>query len=179
MKIRGQEVIPIETRLKRMISIDTLSGCWNWQGSTRNGYGRLIIGSRTDGSRKSAQAHRVSYEAFIGAIPEGLEVCHRCDNPSCINPDHLFSGTRQDNIDDRQAKGRNNPPKGETHPMAKLTAIDVLSMRRLRSTGQTYQSIADRFGVNKKTAMQAIKLEQWAHVVPPVVAPLPEQGEQP
>ena len=116
----------IYQRLIRNIKINKTNGCWEWQGSKRNGYGRMIIGSRTDGTRKTVSTHRLSYELHYGEIPQGMEICHKCNNPCCINPDHLFAGTRQDNIDDRERKGRNNPPKGEKHAKAKLTEADVL-----------------------------------------------------
>lgn len=166
MRIRGQQVYSHEERIRRMIQKDA-NGCWNWTGSTRNGYGRLVIGSRTLGSRKSVSAHRLSHEVFIGPIPEGLEVCHRCDNRRCVNPDHLFAGTKQDNMDDRDAKGRNNPPKGEACRASRLTETDVISMRRLRASGWSYKALADRFDVSKKTAIQACKCQSWKHVEDP------------
>ncbi len=166
MKIRGQTVFPAEERLKRMTSVDDATGCHNWTGSKTNGYGRLIIGSRTDGSRRTISAHRLAFESFRGPIPAGMEVCHKCDNPSCINPNHLFVGTKQDNMDDRDAKGRNKVQVGEKNGQAKLTEADVRSIRRLRSIGHTYKSIASRFGVDKMTVLRAAKGEQWAHVCP-------------
>lgn len=172
MKVRGQVVYPLEIRLQRMTEVDGDSGCWNWQGSTRGGYGRMTVGSRTDNSRRSESAHRMSYQVFKGPVPEGMEVCHHCDNRRCINPAHLFLGTKQDNMADRDAKGRNRPPRGEEHPHAKLTTVDVLAARRLRAKGWSYQRIADRLGVDKKTAMRACKGEQWAHIP---AAPQPEE----
>jgi HNH endonuclease len=84
---------------------DTESGCWNWTGSRLpSGYGRL------KGRRQAPSAHRFSYEQFIGPIGPGLQVCHRCDNPPCVNPMHLFSGTAADNMRDRDAKGRGAKP---------------------------------------------------------------------
>mgnify|MGYP001474846319 CR=1 FL=1 len=77
MKIRGQTVHSHEERLRRLSVTDEQTGCWNWTSSTRNGYGRLVIGSRADGTRKSVSAHRLSFETFIGAVPDGMEVCHR------------------------------------------------------------------------------------------------------
>lgn len=177
MKVRGQTVYtPIE-RLSRLSEIDATTGCWNWKGATRNGYGRLLVGSRSDKSRRSVSAHRLSYETFKGEVPAGMEVCHTCDNPRCVNPDHLFPGTRQDNVDDRERKGRGVYVRGEKVGTAKLTEADVRSARRLREKGCTFQEIADHLGVTKKTAMLAAKGETWAHLVPPAPGtPLPKEA---
>lgn len=159
---RGLPTMPLEERLKANMVINVITGCWEWQGSKRNGYGRITIGSRKDGTRRIAMAHRVSYELFNGEIPDGMEICHKCDNPCCINPDHLFAGTRQDNIDDRERKGRNIVFYGEEQPCAKLTKKIVKSARQERAQkGTTYQKLADRYGVNKSTMMNAIKGETW------------------
>lgn len=164
MKIRGQTVHSLEDRIYRMITVNEQNGCWEWLGALRNGYGRLIVGSRIDGSRRSESAHRLSYKVFKGEIPEGLEVCHHCDNRRCVNPDHLFVGTRLENIADRETKGRNNPPRGENHSKAKLTGITVRQARAMRKEGMTFDSIARTFGVHKKTVMDAIKGDNWRHI---------------
>lgn len=176
VKIRGQRVYTHAERLARLSKPDEATGCINWTSSTRNGYGSLSIGSRTDGTRRTVRAHRLAFETFVGPIPDGMEICHHCDNRRCINPKHLFAGTHQDNIDDREAKGRNRPQRGESNVTSKLTEPEVISMRRLRQKGLTYAAIAARFGVHKKTAMQIVKGEQWAHVPFP---PPPAQEQKP
>lgn len=83
--------------------------CWEWTASlllNTCGYGQFKVGSMLDNSRKTVSAHRTSYELCYGAIPRGMLVCHKCDNPKCVRPDHLFLGTHQDNSTDMCLKGR-------------------------------------------------------------------------
>ncbi len=89
--------IPIKERLAKFIS--RVNGCWEWQGRiTCQGYGQIGVGSRVDGSRRTRQAHTVSYETFVGKVPKGLVLDHTCRNRRCINPDHLEPVTAQENI---------------------------------------------------------------------------------
>ena len=105
---------------------------------------------------------------FVGPIPEGMEVCHRCDNPCCVNPEHLFVGTRQDNVDDREAKGRNHPPKDSRNGRAKLSEADVISARWEKiHKNISYQKLADKYGVSKRTMQDAINGKHWAHLIMP------------
>ena len=100
-----------------------MSGCWLWGGYTgEKGYGQIMIGGIT------YRAHRVSYEQHIGPIPEGMLVCHTCDTPSCINPEHLFVGTAKDNTQDAIRKKR--AVIGEANARAKLTEAQVLDILR-------------------------------------------------
>lgn len=173
----GFPTMPIRDRLKSMIVINPVSGCWEWQGAKRNGYGRTIIGSRKDGTRRTISAHRLSYEVWNGNIPDGYEVCHKCDNPACINPDHLFVGTRQDNIDDRERKGRNVIKIGEEQPRAKLTKKIVKDARWEHAyKGTSFQRLANRYGVNKKTIENAINKVTW-ECVPYMPEPPKEEND--
>ena len=122
----------------------------------------MTVGSRTDGTRRSVSAHRVSYELYHGEIPDGMEVCHTCDNPCCVNPEHLFIGTRQDNVDDRERKGRNITFTGEEQPCAKLTKKAVKDARWERAyKGTSFQKLADKYGVSKRTIQNAINGKTW------------------
>ena len=94
----GRKPTPIKERIMKSISIDSNS-CWVWQGkpTSLGGYIKILVGSRRDGSRKAVMAHRLSYETFVGKIPDGLTLDHLCDNPPCVNPEHLKPATIWDN----------------------------------------------------------------------------------
>lgn len=162
-KVRGQIVYSLAERLARNSRRDDLSDCVLWLGAKRNGYGSLMIGSREDGTRKTARAHRVAYELYCGPIPAGHEVCHKCDVPACINPKHLFLGTRQDNVADRQAKGRGRFHVGSAVWNAKLTEAAV---QEIRSSRESNAALATRFGVSV-AAIKDAKARRWEHVPAP------------
>lgn len=110
------------------------SGCWIWEGCINtSGYGWMSH------RKRSMAAHRYSYAVHCGPIPNGMMVCHRCDNRLCVNPDHLFLGTNADNMADMATKCRGT---------AKLSISDVIEVRRQRETGATIYAIADRFNVS-------------------------------
>jgi hypothetical protein len=163
MKIRGQTVYPLQERLVRLSARNEVTGCLEWQSTTRNGYGRLIVGSRTDGTRHSVSAHRLSYEVNIGPVPDSLCVLHRCDNRPCIEPTHLFLGTQKENADDCIAKGRNAPPpclKHDRHPNRKLNWQQVNEIRELASTTK-HHLLAERFGVARRTISGIATFQNW------------------
>lgn len=194
-----------------------LGQCWMWKsGFFKSGYGNFWAQSQ------GQCAHRVSYSIAYGDIPNGMQVLHRCDNPACVNPGHLFLGTHQDNMDDKIAKGRqpvgdesgprkhkdrmargekngsrlhperlcrgdNHPARlrpermargdqngsrlhpellkrGETHGMTTLNSDQVLSIRKLRESGESVISLAERYGVCKSTIRNIEKRVTWAHI---------------
>lgn len=97
----------LKSRLMDKVEIDHESKCWNWTGLvSRHGYGQIKVALGSRSLSKMQSAHRVSFAVFKGEIQDGLEVCHSCDNPHCINPEHLWAGTHQENMDDMRRKGR-------------------------------------------------------------------------
>lgn len=133
-------------------------GCWYWTASVNSaGYGRISW----QGVPKLA--HRVSWELHYGAIPSGLLVCHHCDNPPCVNPEHLFLGTKLDNSIDMVAKGRSPKACGEKSGMAKLTASQVADIRRLVRSGETQVFVASIYGVHPAHVSRLVNRKRWAH----------------
>lgn len=160
---QGKPMFSMVMRIKSRVNVNPRTGCWNWTGSFRkDGYGKLLVGSKLDGSRRTVTASRASYETFVGKIPPGMVVCHKCDNPRCVNPDHLFVGTWKDNFDDMVRKGRRKQARGSRIASSKLTEADV---RRIRQSGKTPQELADRYGVNVATVRKILSGASWKHVV--------------
>lgn len=138
-------------------------GCWEWTGKHARGYAYISIANRW------RRAHRVAYELVKGPIPEGAYICHTCDNPGCVRPDHLYAGTPADNMRDKQAKGRQT--RGEDFPQAKLTDAKVIEMRREYSRKHTPRAVfARRYGVAEATIKSILCGKSWRHAVPALQA---------
>jgi hypothetical protein len=140
------------------------NGCWEWTGAinTKTGYGAF----RTGG--KLYSAHRFAWQATHGNIDGGLCVCHTCDNRKCVNPNHLFIGTKLDNYQDAKAKGKvSYPPRniGDLHPMRKLSSTDVANIRAKFSTGRYSKAALSReFGVSDVQINNVIIRKHWKGV---------------
>lgn len=148
-----------EERLKFYGWDVTDPGCWEWRGPRHSdGYGRVAVGGARTG------AHRLAYEAWVGPIPEGQIVRHKCDNPPCINPDHLEVGTNKDNTHDMIRRGRFVRVYGERANGSKLTAHQVLEVIRRHHDGQTVRSIAAHFGVVESTIRHILAGRTWVEL---------------
>lgn len=130
--------------------------CWEWKPPPKkNGYGQIQV----DG--KMQLAHRVAYMLYKGDIPDGLLVCHRCDNRRCVNPDHLFLGTHTDNQNDSVSKGRRNCPKGESQWKSRFKEEDILA---IRSDTRTQTEIARDYGVTQSQISKIKSRSTWKHI---------------
>ncbi len=144
-----RDLFSTSSRFWEKVKID-FAGCWLWTGATNeNGYGKIgVVG-------KTVRAHRLAWELHYGPIPAGLNVLHKCDNPACVRPQHLFLGTKADNSADMATKGR---------AAKKLTPAAVMEIRAQHAAGQSTTSIATRFGVSRKAVGDVINGRRWSHV---------------
>jgi hypothetical protein len=139
-------------------------GCWIWFGAkNRKGYGQLGI---TVGSKKTtARAHRIAYEKYIGSIPKGVLVLHKCDVPACVNPEHLFLGTDKDNAIDRNAKKRNRSNKGENNHTCKTSIHTVTTIKQMLKAGFSRKELVEFFHKTKNIVDCIATGKSWQHVI--------------
>lgn len=135
----------------------SLSGCHLWVGCLKSsGYGDFKLKGKT------VRAHRASYIIYKGEIPVGMSILHSCDNPRCVNPDHLSMGSHKENMEDKVKKGRQQ--KGEKVKTSKLVGADVIIIRALFKDCP-YAEVARRFGINQTSVMRILKGITWKHLL--------------
>ncbi len=138
---------------------DVDTDCWNWNaGKTGKGYGQFKL------KGKYVQAHRFSYLYYVGEYPEYLHVLHTCDNPLCVNPDHLFLGTNTSNMQDKVLKSRCNHKSGEKHHKAKLTMHQVRRIREFASVEVSYRELSNLFSVDTSTIRRIVENKRYKEV---------------
>lgn len=164
--IRGHHnfrlIRPLPDRFWEKVAKGGRDDCWEWTGATHEGRGGYGFIGRGRAGGGTAQAHRVSWELANGPIPKGMEVCHTCDNPPCVNPAHLFVGTRRANVADAMRKKRIR--SGDRHPNAKLTADDVRTIREWAPAGWAHNDLAEAFGVSRSLISMVLSRRIWAHI---------------
>ena len=152
----------LSVRLWQKIAIAGTDDCWLWTAyRDRRGYGKI----GNNGS--SYLAHRIVFRLVNGDFPEHLKVCHRCDNPSCCNPNHLFLATQYDNVQDRHLKGHDAHfgLKGTAHPLAKLSEEQVREIRKFHKLGVSESKLAIQFSISQSHVSRIIQQKEWQHIL--------------
>jgi hypothetical protein len=152
--------INVENRFWSKVLTGEDDVCWEWQACyTGIGYGQFGY------KGKNILSHRFSYLLNKGPIENGLHVLHKCDNPKCVNPSHLFLGTAQDNMIDMNNKGRGNQPKGEKQHFAKLTEKQVIEIRQKYATNNyTHRQLGKEYNVSNVVVCNIINRIIWKHI---------------
>jgi len=153
--------MPEATRFLKRVDMKEKKDCWEWQGSRNR---KQWHGQWRNKAGQIELAHRAAWRLFTSDIPEGLCVLHRCDNPVCCNPDHLFLGTQADNLKDMWRKKRARPgvSRGAKHGMSKLNEEAV---RQIRSSKDSAPDLAKSYNVSRTTIYDVLKRKIWTHVV--------------
>lgn len=144
--------------------VEKTDNCWIWRGGVNSrGYGNFAF--RKNGKVINNRAHRFAYILSEGKVPLNLMVCHKCNNPLCVRPDHLYMGSGSDNVQDAIISGLWNPPQGEKNGMSKLTEKEVRKIRKMFASGNYYQKeLANIFGVMRENISQIVNKRSWAHI---------------
>lgn len=155
----------VKRRFDNRYEIDEETGCWEWTGYVKEqtGYGEMSVNAESEG------AHRISYRLHNGEIPEGSWVLHKCHNPPCVNPDHLYAGDVRDNVKDAIEEGSfhhdGQMKRGEENRHAKLTEDDVRNIRsQYESSGKTMSDLAENHGTSLTNIFHIVHRNTWQHV---------------
>jgi predicted XRE-type DNA-binding protein len=139
--------------------VNKTHSCWEWTaGKDRYGYGSIRI------NNKVLRTHRVSYQLHYGDFDIALFVCHKCDNKKCVNPEHLFLGTHQDNMTDKVNKGKQPNLIGKNNPNTKLTEDNVIQIKKLLFVGMKQREIAQKYNVSQNQISQIKNNKAWKHI---------------
>lgn len=158
--IRNHHIRPFVERFWIRVDRSNENGCWIWKGDrSKKGYGQLKINGT------NARAHRIAYKLEHGIIPDGLLVLHRCNNPSCVRPSHLYAGTPKDNSRDLQATGYQNTNAGSRNGQAKLNEYQVTEIRQRYAAGDVSQyELARLYSVSRSCIKDVVNHTWWHHV---------------
>lgn len=151
----------VRVAILKKTMVNPENGCWLWQGV---GKGQKYFRGSIHWQGQRVRAYRAAYIAFIGNISKGLLVCHKCDNPRCVNPFHLFLGTHQDNHGDCVAKGRNFRPIGELSNFAKLTENQVIEIIRRVKNGESKKEVAKDYPTSYRSVRAITAGSVWKHL---------------
>ena len=151
----------MEIRKRFWSKVKKTDTCWLWEAGLRNKHG---YGGFTH-NKSWVLAHRVAYELTYGVFDEKLCVLHKCDNTLCVNPEHLFLGTHEDNMADKRAKGRGRSARGEDHPSSVLTEVQVRQIRSLLGENNTIAHLARLFEVGESTIRHIKTGHTWKNVL--------------
>jgi hypothetical protein len=149
----------VDSLLERAIP-EPNTGCWLWLGGIAGGTGYPTVRN----GNGNVGAHRLMASLIYGPIPAGMDACHRCDVRACVNPQHLFLGSRGENLADMRRKGRANDPRGEKHPKAKLTEDDVRAIRAALAAGTSSCVLGQQYGVAKNSILSIKHRRNWKHL---------------
>jgi len=150
---------PVRPRFEERYEVNDDTGCWEWTaGTTDYGYGALSVEGDAEG------AHRVSYRLHNGEIPDGAIICHTCDNPPCVNPDHLYAGDAESNAQDAKDAGNIPRPHGTEGPKAKLTEEEVVTFREKYANGATMADLSEEYDVSMATVSRITSGDAYPNI---------------
>jgi hypothetical protein len=149
----------LDDRFWSKVSKNGNGECWEWTACKyQDGYGQFRVGESIK------MSHRLSYQHHFGDIPNGMFVCHKCDNPKCVNPEHLFLGTHKENMTDMASKKRARGARGQSHHLSKMTPEKVKSLRTERANGASLNCLAKKYGISAPSVYNIVIRKNWAHL---------------